>query len=131
MTPTPSSSLRCGLLLLLAKELKAQNVTAPVLANFLIGPGPFVNTVAEEGRNWHTIGFTTTEKATGDDNALNVSVAKRFLDRADASLGKPANVANWTLSYDAVLLYVDIMRRNGIDGSTVPRKRVRSSRTNS
>ena len=33
-------------------------------------------------------------------------------------MGDPANTANWSLSYDAVLLYADIMRKNNIDGNT-------------
>lgn len=106
--------------LMLAKEFKVQNMSAPVLANSLIWPGPFVHTVGENGHNWHTIGFTTADSSTGN-NALNLSVVKRFLDRADPSLGKPANTANWTLSYDTILLYADIMRRNKIDGNTPPK----------
>lgn len=106
--------------LMLAKEFQVQNITAPILNNSLIWPGPFVQAVGAAGRNWHTIGFTTTASATGD-NALNASVVKRFLERADASLGKPPNVANWTMTYDAVLLYADILRRNKIDGKTDPK----------
>jgi branched-chain amino acid transport system substrate-binding protein len=106
--------------LMLAKEFKVQNVTAPVLANSLIWPGPFVYTVGDAGRNWHTIGFTTSESSTGN-NQLNLSVVKRFQERADASLGKPANTANWSLSYDTILMYADIMRRNKIDGNTQPK----------
>jgi branched-chain amino acid transport system substrate-binding protein len=106
--------------LMLAKEFKVQNVTAPVLANSLIWPGPFVNTVGLNGSNWYTIGFTTADSSTGN-NQLNQSVVKRFLDRADASLGKPANTANWTMSYDAILLYADMLRRNKIDGDTLPK----------
>lgn len=111
--------------LMLAKEFKVQNMGAPVLANSLIWPGPFVQNVGENGRNWHTIGFTTTDSSTGN-NALNQSVVKRFLERADASLGKPANSANWTMSYDTILLYADILRRNKIDGNT-PAKAAREA----
>jgi len=104
----------------LAKEFKTQNITVPVLANSLIWPGPFVNTVGDAGRNWHTIGFTTPTSSTGD-NALNLSAIKRFQERADASLGKPANSANWSLSYDTVLAYADMMRTAKIDGNTDPK----------
>jgi hypothetical protein len=47
---------------------------------------------------------------------------KRFIERADPSLGKPANMANWSVTYDAFLLLADMMRRNGIDGNTDPKK---------
>ena len=104
----------------LAKEFKTQNITVPVLANSLIWPGPVVNTVGDAGRNWHTIGFTTPTSSTGD-NALNLSAVKRFQERADASLGKPANSANWSLSYDTVLAYADMMRNAKIDGNTDPK----------
>lgn len=105
----------------LAKEFSVQDIQAPVLANALVWPGPFVYTVGDNGKNWHTMGFTTVDSATGN-NELNASVVKRFLDRADASLGSPPNTANWTMSYDAVLLYADIMRKNNIDGTTDPEK---------
>jgi len=107
--------------LMLAKGFKEQNMNAPVLANSIIWPGPFVTTVGEEGRNWHTIGFSTNHQATGDA-ALYASVMKRFKERLDPSLGQPANMANWSVSYDAFLLLADIMRRNGIDGTTDPKK---------
>ncbi|NYT67771.1 ABC transporter substrate-binding protein [Pusillimonas noertemannii] len=109
--------------LMLAKEFKVQKVDVPVLGNSLIWPGPFVYTVGDNGKNWHTIGFTTMDSSTGD-NALNASVVKRFLEQADSTMGQPANSANWSMSYDAVLLYADIMRRNHIDGNT-PAKEAR------
>lgn len=105
--------------LMLAKEFTVQDIQAPVLANALIWPGPFVYTVGANGKNWHTMGFTTVDSSTGD-NALNESVVKRFMEQADPSIGNPPNTANWTMSYDAVLLYADIMRRKGIDGNTSP-----------
>jgi ABC-type branched-subunit amino acid transport system substrate-binding protein len=107
--------------LMLAKGFKEQNMNAPVLANSIIWPGPFVTTVGEEGRNWHTIGFSTNHQATGDAT-LYASVMKRFKERLDPSLGQPANMANWSVSYDAFLLLADILRRNGIDGTTDPKK---------
>jgi len=107
--------------LMLAKEFTVQDIQAPVLANALIWPGPFVYTAGDNGKHWHTMGFTTVDKSTGDSE-LNKSVAKRFLEQADPAMGNPPNTANWTLSYDAVLLYADIMRRNNIDGNTAPEK---------
>lgn len=107
--------------LMLAKEFTVQDVNVPILGNALIWPGPFVYTVGENGKNWHTIGFTTVNSATGN-NELNKSVVKRFMEQADPSMGNPPNTANWTMSYDAVLVYADIMRRAGIDGNTPPEK---------
>ena len=104
----------------LAKEFRTQNIDVPVLANSLIWPGPFVHTVGENGKNWHTIGFTTPDSSTGD-NALNASVVKRFRERADPSIGKPANSANWSLSYDTILLYAKILRDAKLDGSASPK----------
>ena len=106
--------------LALAKEFKTQNIDVPVLANSLIWPGPFVNAVGENGRNWHSIGFTTATSSTGD-NALNASVVQRFRERADPSIGKPANSANWSLSYDTILLYAQILREARVDGTTAPK----------
>lgn len=105
----------------LAKEFTVQDIQAPVLANALVWPGPFVYTVGDNGKNWHTMGFTTVDSATGN-NELNKSVVERFLKRADPSMGNPPNTANWTMSYDAVLLYADIMRKSNIDGNTPPEK---------
>lgn len=105
--------------LMLAKEFSVQDIQVPVLANALVWPGPFVYTVGANGKNWHTMGFTTVDSSTGD-NALNQSVVKRFMEQADPSIGNPPNTANWTMSYDAVLLYADIMRRSGVDGNTSP-----------
>lgn len=104
----------------LAKEFRTQNIDVPVLANSLIWPGPFVHTVGDNGRNWHTIGFTTPDSSTGD-NALNAAVVKRFRERADPSIGKPANSANWSLSYDTILLYAQILREAKLDGSASPK----------
>lgn len=101
----------------LAKEFNVQGIDVPVLGNALIWPGPFVYSVGDNGKNWHSMGFTTVDSATGD-NELNKSYVKRFLERADDTMGDPANTANWSLSYDAVLLYADIMRKNNIDGNT-------------
>jgi branched-chain amino acid transport system substrate-binding protein len=107
--------------LLLAKEFTTQGITKPVLAQSIIWPGPFVNMVGDNGKNWHTIGFSTNDRVPGN-NELNASVVKRVLERADATLGQPANMANWTVSYDCVLVYADILRRLGVDGSADPKK---------
>ena len=79
-----------------------------------------MNAVGENGRNWHSIGFTTATSSTGD-NALNASVVQRFRERADPSIGKPANSANWSLSYDTILLYAQILREARVDGTTAPK----------
>jgi branched-chain amino acid transport system substrate-binding protein len=110
--------------LLLAKEFTAQGVKVPVLNAAFIWSSPFITMVGENGRNWHTIGFSTNDGgAPGrSDLELHRSVVKRAQQRADPSLGTPLNVANFEVGYDVVLLYADIMRRNGIDGSTDPKK---------
>jgi branched-chain amino acid transport system substrate-binding protein len=110
--------------LLLAKEFATQGVKVPVINTAILWPGPFVNLVGENGANWHVIGYSTDDKGVpGNANfELHQSVVKRAQQRADPSLGVPANVANWTVGYDALLLYADILRRNGMDGSTDPKK---------
>lgn len=110
--------------LMLAKEFATQGITVPVINTAILWPGPFVNLVGENGRNWHVIGYSTDDKGVpGNANfELHQSAVKRAQQRADPSLGVPANVANWTVGYDAVLLYADILRSNGIDGATDPKK---------
>ena len=80
--------------------------------------------VGELGRNWHVIGFSTNDEGlpgmTNDE--LYKSIVKRVTDRADSTIGVPPNLANWSFGYDAVLLYADIMRRTGINGTTDPKK---------
>jgi branched-chain amino acid transport system substrate-binding protein len=110
--------------MLLAKDLTAQGVKAPILNISVLWAGPFINMVGDLGRNWHVIGWSTNEspgQASGDP-ALYASVVKRVLPKGDAQIGQPPNLANWSLGYDAVLLYADIMRRTGIDGNTDPKK---------
>ena len=109
---------------LLAKDLTVQGVKVPVLNTSILWSGPFINIVGENGRNWHVIGFSTNESGPvgHSDQAVYSSMAKRALQRADASIGVPFNVANWAIGYDGVLLYADIMRRAGIDGNTDPKK---------
>jgi branched-chain amino acid transport system substrate-binding protein len=109
---------------LLAKDLTVQGVKVPVLNTSILWSGPFINIVGENGRNWHVIGFSTNEAGPPgvSDPTVYANMAKRALQRADASLGAPFNVANWAIGYDGVLLYADIMRRAGIDGNTDPKK---------
>lgn len=106
---------------MLAKEFAAQGMKVPVLASSILWPGPFINQVGENGRNWYTWGYTTNDRTTGD-KALHESIVKRALARADTTLGTPFNVSNWSVTYDALMLYADILRRNGFDGSSDPKK---------
>jgi hypothetical protein len=69
------------------------------------------------------IGLSTNEAGpAGYNPELFASLAKRAQERTDATTGVPFNVANWPISYDGLLLYADILRRAGIDGSTDPQK---------
>ena len=110
--------------MLLAKDLTTQGVTAPILNTAILWSGPFINMVGDLGRNWHVMGWSTNDA--GPTSYINdpvySTIVKRVLAKADAQLGMPPNVANWSLSYDGVLLYADIMRRTGIDGNTDPKK---------
>ena len=110
--------------MLLAKEFNVQGIKAPVLNTAILWSGPFINMAGELGRNWNVIGFSTNAAGLPGytDDALYQSVVKRVMQRADPSVGVPPNLANWSIGYDAVLLYADIMRRNGIDGATDPKK---------
>lgn len=109
--------------MLIAKDLKTQGVTAPVLNTSILWTGPFINNVGDAGRNWHVIGFSTNEEGpAGSDPAVYKSVVERALKRADASVGQPFNMANWGVSYDGVLLFADIARRLRLDGTTDPVK---------
>lgn len=109
--------------MLIAKDLKTQRVDVPVLNTSILWPGPFVNNVGENGRNWHVMGFSTNDAGPpGTNVAIYSSLVQRALKRADPSIGVPFNVANWPHSYDAVLLFADMARRLGLDGSTPPAK---------
>jgi len=103
--------------LLLAKEFAIQGFTKPVLANSIIWPGNFVSAVGEAGKNWHTIGYSTNASAPGDNERYK-SVAARFIERAGKVAGLGTNVSNNTVAYDILMLYADILKRRGIDGST-------------
>lgn len=110
--------------MLLAKDLAVQGVKAPVLNTSILWPGPFINNVGENGRNWHVIGFATNEAGPAGhfDPALYGKLSERALERADAAMGQPFNLANWALSYDGILFLADVMRRTGIDGNTAPKQ---------
>ena len=110
--------------MLLAKDMNTQGVKVPVLNTSILWAGPFINMVGELGRNWHVIGFSTNEASPEgySDPVLYSSIVKRILAKADPSLGVPPNVSNWAMGYDAIMLYADIMKRNGIDGKTDPKK---------
>lgn len=109
--------------MLIAKDLKTQRIDVPVLNTSILWPGPFVNNVGEMGRNWHVMGFSTNDAGPpGTDVAIYKSLVERALKRADPSIGVPFNVANWPHSYDSVLLFADMARRLGLDGSTDPAK---------
>lgn len=110
--------------MLLAKDLTTQGVKVPILNTAILWSGPFINIAGELARNWHVMGWSTND--TGPVTYINEpvysSIVKRVLAKADPQLGVPPNVANWSIGYDAVLLYADIMRRTGIDGSTDPKR---------
>ena len=110
--------------MLLAKDLTVQGVTAPILNTSILWTGPFINNVGANGRNWNVIGFATNEAGPAGhfDPAIYGNVSKRALQRADASIGLPFNVANWPVGYDGILFLADAMRRAGVDGSTDPKK---------
>ncbi|MBC7378086.1 MAG: hypothetical protein H7346_11740, partial [Burkholderiaceae bacterium] len=50
--------------------------------------------------------------------AVYKSLVQRAQQHADASIGVPFNFCNWGISYDAVLLYADVIKRLGMDGRT-------------
>lgn len=110
--------------MLLAKDLNIQGVKVPVLNTSILWTGPFINNVGENGRNWHVIGFSTNDA--GPAGNVDPVAYSRLVRRAqlnpDPAIGIPFNVANWPVSYDGVLLYAEIMKRAGIDGSTDPKK---------
>ena len=110
--------------MLLAKEFNTQGVTAPVFCTATLWSGPFINMVGELGRNWYVIGFSTNaEGMPGMTNQpLYRSIVDRVMKQADAVIGIPPNLANWSIGYDAILLYADIMRRTAINGAMDPKK---------
>jgi branched-chain amino acid transport system substrate-binding protein len=110
--------------MLLAKDMNTQGVKVPVLNTSILWAGPFINMVGELGRNWHVIGFSTNDAPPEgySDQTLYSSIVKRVAAKADPTMGIPPNMSNWAMGYDAIMLYADIMKRNGIDGKTDPKK---------
>jgi branched-chain amino acid transport system substrate-binding protein len=105
--------------ILIAKDLTTQAVNVPVLNTSILWTGPFINNVGAIGRNWHVIGFSTNETGPqGTNPAIYKSLVERSQQQADASIGLPFNFCNWGVSYDAVLLYADVLKRLGMDGRT-------------
>ena len=110
--------------MLLAKEFHTQGINVPIFNTSTLWSGPFINMVGEYGRNWYVIGFSTNADGMpgNTDQTLYKGIVKRVLEKSDQTIGVPANLANWCFGYDAVLLYADIFRRNGIDGTADPTK---------
>jgi branched-chain amino acid transport system substrate-binding protein len=105
--------------ILIAKDLATQAVNVPVLNTSILWTGPFINNVGAIGRNWHVIGFSTNETGPlGTNPAVYKSLVERAQQHADASIGVPFNFCNWGVSYDAVLLYAELIKRLGMDGNT-------------
>jgi ABC-type branched-subunit amino acid transport system substrate-binding protein len=105
--------------ILIAKDLTTQAVNVPVLNTSILWTGPFINNVGTIGRNWHVIGFSTNETGPlGTNPTIYKSLVERAQQQADASIGVPFNFCNWGVSYDAVLLYADVLKRLGMDGRT-------------
>lgn len=105
--------------ILIAKDLTTQAVNVPVLNTSILWTGPFINNVGAIGRNWHVIGFSTNETGPqGTNTGVYKSLVERAQQHADASIGVPFNFCNWGVSYDAVLLYADVLKRLGMDGRT-------------
>ncbi|MEO7243265.1 MAG: branched-chain amino acid ABC transporter substrate-binding protein [Variovorax sp.] len=109
----------------LARELQIQRMTAPILCNALIYPGVFPQTVSksvgEQASQWHTVGQSTNDFATGDLQKYKAFVARYVAAISkDSALNQfqPPNVANASLGYDAVLLVAEAARKAGIDGNT-------------
>ncbi len=104
--------------LALLKELETQGFQAPVLVNALIWPGNFPQTVSAGAKNVYTIGFNTNEPAPEIKGHDEFGRRYTKLSEQTTSLQKPANVSNATISYDAAMLLVDLMKEKQIDGST-------------
>lgn len=110
--------------MLLAKEFETQRITVPVFTSATLWTGPFINNVGAMGKNWYTIGFSTNAEGLPGrtDMALYESVSKRVQAKADSTIGIPVNLANYPFGYDAILLYADILKKKGLDGSADPVK---------
>ncbi|MDT3683709.1 MAG: ABC transporter substrate-binding protein [Pseudorhodoplanes sp.] len=104
--------------LAILKELDTQGASPPVLVNALIWPGNFPQVVSAGAKNVYTIGFNTNESAPGIKGHDDFGARYAKLSGETTSLAKPANVANATLAYDAMMLLAGIMKEKKIDGST-------------
>ncbi len=104
--------------LALLKELEAQNFQRPILANALIWAGAFPQLVGALGKNVYTIGFNTNEPAPQVKG--QPEFVTRYIKTAaeTTKMPQPANVANTTLAYDAVMLLAQTLRDRKIDGAT-------------
>ena len=100
------------------KELDTQGFQAPVLVNALIWPGNFPQVVGAGAKNVYAIGFNTNELAPEIKGHDEFAVRYDKLSEETTSLAKPANVANATLAYDAMMLLVGILKEKNIDGAT-------------
>ncbi len=109
----------------IGREFKSQSIEAPVIGNSLMWAGVLAQvlsqTIGKEAAHWHATGFSTNEQSNGDP-----ALYKKFVERYDEAVLKdpamsqytPPNVANASISYDAVLLAADLLRKAGVDGST-------------
>lgn len=108
--------------LAILKELDTQGSSLPVLVNALIWPGNFPQVVNAGAKNVYTIGFNTNEAASAIKGHDEFGDRYAKLAGETTSLAKPANVANVTLAYDAMMLLVGIMKDKKIDGTTTVEK---------
>jgi len=101
----------------LLKELESQGFQRPVFVNALIWAGAFPQVAGSLGKNVFTIGFNTNEPA-AEMKGQPEFVARYVRAAAEGTkLPQPANVANTTLAYDAMMLLAQAMRERKIDGS--------------
>lgn len=101
----------------LAKEMKAQNFSVPVLSNLIFWPANGVNLIAPLNMEVYAMGFATNERT---NNAAYNSYIERYQAalKDNDKVAKPANAANSVIAYEAVQLVAKIMRDKGIDGNT-------------
>lgn len=104
--------------LAILKELDTQGFNPPVLVNALIWPGNFPQVVSAGAKNVYTIGFNTNDPVAAIKGHAEFVARYAKLSGETTSLAKPANVANATLAYDAMMLLVGIMKEKKIDGTT-------------
>ncbi len=104
--------------LVVAKEIERQGMDAPILVNALTWIGPFPTAVGTAGKNWHGIGFATNEPDPQNENL--VKFTKEFIKRTESNttIQQPVNMSNTGLTYDAVMIMVDILRKEKVNGDT-------------